>query len=91
MSGWLRLWAGDLDVAIEHFETAFRLSLRERDGAHCMGIGEAQFLQRRFNEAIITLLNALEALPEHAESTAISLPAMRIWDGSTKRERWSGG
>jgi class 3 adenylate cyclase len=25
------------------------------------------------------------------ESTAISLPAMRTWDGSTKRERWSGG
>ena len=66
MSGWLRLWAGDLDVAIEHFETAFRLSPRERDGAHSMGIGEAQFLQRRFNEAIITLLNALEALPGHA-------------------------
>ena len=66
MSGWLRLWAGDLDVAIEHFETAFRLSPRERDRAHSMGIGEAQFLQRRFNEAIITLLNALEALPGHA-------------------------
>jgi adenylate cyclase len=31
-----------------------------------MGIGEAQFLQRRFNEAIIALLNALEALPGHA-------------------------
>ena len=66
MSGWLRLWAGDLDVAIEHFETAFRLSPREKDRAHSMGIGEAQFLQRRFNEAIITLLNALEALPGHA-------------------------
>jgi len=66
MSGWLRLWAGDLDVAIEHFETAFRLSPRERGGAHCMGIGEAQFFQRRFNEAIINLLNALEALPGHA-------------------------
>ena len=66
MSGWLRLWAGDLDVAIEHFETAFRLSPRERGGAHCVGIGEAQFFQRRFNEAIISLLNALEALPGHA-------------------------
>jgi TolB-like protein len=41
MSGWLRLWAGDLDVAIEHFETAFRLSPRERDGAHRIGVGEA--------------------------------------------------
>ena len=66
MSGWLRLWAGDLDVAIEHFETAFRLSPRERGGAHSMGVGEAQFFQRRFNEAIIALLNALEALPGHA-------------------------
>ena len=66
MSGWLRLWAGDLDVAIEHFETAFRLSPRQRGGADYMGIGEAQFFQRRFNEAIINLLNALEALPGHA-------------------------
>jgi adenylate cyclase len=64
MSGWLRLWAGNLDVAIEHFETAFRLSPRERNSR--LGIGEAQFLQRRFDEAIVTLLTVLEELPGHA-------------------------
>jgi TolB-like protein len=64
MSGWLRLWAGNLDVAIQHFETAFRLSPRERNGR--LGIGEAQFFQRRFDEAIVTLLTVLEELPGHA-------------------------
>jgi TolB-like protein/class 3 adenylate cyclase len=66
MSGWLRLWAGDLDVAIEHFETAFRLSPRESHTR--IGIGEAQFLQRRFDEAIVTLLTAQEALPGHTQT-----------------------
>jgi pentatricopeptide repeat protein len=66
MSGWLRLWAGNLDVAIEHFETAFRLSPRERNGR--LGIGEAQFLQRRFDEAIVTLLTVLEELPGHTQT-----------------------
>jgi hypothetical protein len=32
-----------------------------------IGIGEAQFLQRRFDEAIATLLTALEALPGNAD------------------------
>jgi adenylate cyclase len=91
MSGWLRLWAGDLDVAIEHFETAFRLSPRETDRAHSMGIGEAQFLQRRFTRRSSPFSTLWKRFRDMRESTAISLPAMRIWDGSTKRERWSGG
>ena len=32
LSGLLRLWAGQPDLAIEHFETALRLSPRERMG-----------------------------------------------------------
>src|SRR4029077_12346107 len=30
--GWLRLWAGQPDLAIEHFETRSRLSPRDRSG-----------------------------------------------------------
>jgi pentatricopeptide repeat protein len=67
ISGWLSLWAGFPDVAIEHLETASRLSPREGQARYGIGIGEAQFLQRRFDEAIATLLTALEALPGNAD------------------------
>jgi len=65
-SGWLRLWAGDLDVATQHLEAAYRLSPREGNARHRIGIGEAQFMQRRFDEAIATLLPALKELPGQA-------------------------
>src|ERR1700746_135430 len=45
-SGWLRLWAGQPDRAIAHFETALRLSPRDRAVAPLLGIGIAHFLAR---------------------------------------------
>jgi tetratricopeptide (TPR) repeat protein len=66
-SGWLRLWAGHLDVAVEHLETACRLSPREGNARYRGGIGEAQFLQRRYDEAISTLGAALQELPGNAD------------------------
>src|SRR5438045_2314395 len=37
-SGWLRLWAGELDVAIEHFETSLRLDPRAPSPFHLNGV-----------------------------------------------------
>jgi TolB-like protein len=62
-SGWLRLFAGALDEAAQHFEFSLRLNPRDRRGFHLSGIGTAQFLSRRFDEAIGTLRLALEELP----------------------------
>ena len=45
MSGVLRLWAGQPDLAIEHVETSLRLSPRERVGQPLTVIGAALFLQ----------------------------------------------
>jgi adenylate cyclase len=67
ISGWLRLWAGDLEVAVEQLETACRLSPREGNARYRGGIGEARFLQRRYGEAISILLAALEELPGNAD------------------------
>jgi TolB-like protein len=66
ISGYLRLWAGYHDAAVEHLETACRLSPREPNAKYRMGIGEAQFFQRRFDAAIATLSAALEEIPGHA-------------------------
>jgi TolB-like protein/class 3 adenylate cyclase len=63
-SGMLRLWAGQPDVAIEHFETSLRLNPRDRmEGRSLTAIGIALFLQRRFDEAAAKLVVSLEGLP----------------------------
>jgi len=51
VSGALRLWAGQLDLAIEHAETSLRLSPRERVSQPLIYIGMAYFFKRRFEEA----------------------------------------
>jgi len=62
-SGLLRLWAGQTDLALEHLETALRLSPRERIGLTLTHIGTAYFFERRFAEAASKLLLAVQPLP----------------------------
>jgi adenylate cyclase len=62
-SGCLRLWAGQLDLAIEHERTSLRLSPRTRVGWALNVIGGAQFCGGRFEEAIQTLLLAIQEDP----------------------------
>jgi len=65
-SGWLRLWAGQPDLAIEHFETGLRLSPRDRSGNPALGIGVGHFFARRFQEARGMLLQSLDERPTWA-------------------------
>jgi len=60
ISGILRHWAGQHDIAIEHVETALRLSPRARVGTSHAVIGQAHFLSRRFDEAVPKLLLAIQ-------------------------------
>jgi TolB-like protein len=62
-SGALRLWAGQLDLAIEHAETSLRLSPRERLGTPLLYIGAAYFFKRRFEEAASKLLLDIQDHP----------------------------
>jgi adenylate cyclase len=62
-SGWLRLFAGQSDVAIQHFETSMRLNPRAQRGYHLGGIGMAHFLNRRFDAALAVLRISLEEVP----------------------------
>jgi tetratricopeptide (TPR) repeat protein len=66
ISGWLRLWAGDLETAVEQLQTAVRLSPLDPNATQIYGIGAARFLEGRFDEAIAMMLTALEQLPGHA-------------------------
>jgi adenylate cyclase len=62
-SGWLRLFAGQADVAIQHFETSMRLNPRGQRGYHLGGIGHAHFVNRRFDAALAVLRVSLEEVP----------------------------
>jgi adenylate cyclase len=63
ISGLLRNMAGQPDIAIEHADTALRLSPRARIGWSRGDIGMAHFLARRFDEAVPKLLLAIQDDP----------------------------
>jgi len=63
ISGFLRLWAGQTDLAIEHGEMALRLSPRARANEEAFLIGTALFFGGRFAEAVPRLWIAIEAAP----------------------------
>jgi adenylate cyclase len=67
VSGVLRLWAGEHDIAIEHTEAALRFSPRARVGTSLLLIGRAHFLSLRFDEAVPKLLLAIQEDPRSLE------------------------
>jgi tetratricopeptide (TPR) repeat protein len=62
-SGLLRIWAGQPDIAIEHIETALRLSPHARLGLSLLNIGIAHFYARRFEQGLPKLLLAVQEDP----------------------------
>jgi len=63
ISGILRIWADQPDIAIEHLEASLRLSPRARIGTSLSAIGHAHFVGRRFAEAVPKLLLAIQEDP----------------------------
>jgi TolB-like protein/class 3 adenylate cyclase len=63
VSGLLRLWAGQHDLAIEHVVTSIRLSPREATGQPLSLMGMAYFFKRQFYEAAPKLLLGIQDHP----------------------------
>jgi TolB-like protein len=63
ISGLLRLWAGEPDIAIDHVDVALRLSPRARVGPSLLILGGAHFFSRRFDEALPKLLLGIQDDP----------------------------
>ena len=66
ISGTLRNWAGQPDIAIEHVQASLRLSPRARVGTSFFLIGAAHFLSRRFDKAVPKLRLAIQDYPGYA-------------------------
>jgi pentatricopeptide repeat protein len=66
----VRNWAGQPDLALEHFETFLRLNPRERYAfiTYLTGLGMSLFFTRRFSEAVAKLREALERRPNYVMS-----------------------
>jgi TolB-like protein/tetratricopeptide (TPR) repeat protein len=62
-SGFLRLFAGQTELAIQHFERSLRLSPREAQWSQLTGIAIAQFFAKRFEIAAATFLRGLQENP----------------------------
>jgi adenylate cyclase len=63
LSGPLRVWAGEPDLAIEHIETSLRLSPREHMGQPLVVMGMAYFFKHQFDQAASKLLLAIQDDP----------------------------
>ena len=63
VSGLLRVFAGQSDLAIEQVETSLRLSPRERVGASLSVMGMAYFVKHQFDEAASKLILAIQDHP----------------------------
>jgi adenylate cyclase len=63
ISGVLRLYAGQPEIAIEHAEASLRLSPRARVGWALLTIGAAHFYTRHFEKAVPKLLLAIQEDP----------------------------
>ena len=66
ISGFIRIFAGHNDLAIQHIETALRLSPRGGLGNHLSAIGTAYFFKRQFEQAASTLHLSIQDHPGHA-------------------------
>jgi adenylate cyclase len=68
VSGWIRIWAGEPEVAIEHFNTSLRLNPRGLRPMHTLGLGIAHFFSRRFDDALPGLCASRRELPNFGET-----------------------
>jgi adenylate cyclase len=91
VSGLLRLWAGQPDLAVEHIEASLRLSPRARVGKSNSILGNAYLLGRRFEEAVPKLLLAIQedpSYPDQYRALAVCYAHMgRLDDGREMVER----
>ena len=68
VSGWLRLFAGDPELAIEHFSTSIKLAPRGQRMETLTGIGMGRVLSGRFEDAVAVLRVSLEQFPHFAQT-----------------------
>ena len=71
-SGFIRLFAGCTDEAIEHFERSLRLDPRTPlRPFHHAGLGCCYFMKRQFDEAVTLLVGSLRQVPTYPTTARV--------------------
>ena len=71
-SGFLRLFSGSAEIAIEHFEKSLRLDPRTpRRPFHQGGLGACYFFQRRFADAVAELESSRRQVPTYITASLV--------------------
>lgn len=71
-SGFLRLFSGSAEIAIEHFEKSLRLDPRTpRRPFHQGGLGACYFFQRRFVDAVAELESSRRQVPTYITASLV--------------------
>jgi adenylate cyclase len=71
-SGFLRLFSGSAEIAIEHFEKSLRLDPRTRlRHFHQAGLGACYFFQRRFADAVAELESSHRQAPSYITASLV--------------------
>jgi adenylate cyclase len=91
ISGILRRWLGQPDIAIAHVENSLRLSPRARVGTSFIRIGTAHLDSRRFDQAVPKLLLAIQEDPSSPQPYRLLAACYAHMAGSTTREMLSRG
>lgn len=87
LSGWLRAYDGQTEVAIEHFAHAMRLSPLDPTYYHMqVGTGFAHLLAGRFDDAILWADKAFQHEPRYISAAAV-MPASHALAGRKKEAR----
>ena len=78
ISGWLRIWAGEIETGIERIEASLRLSPHARVGYATGMIGAAYLIGGRFAEALPKLRLAIQedAVPLNYRGLAVCYALM---------------
>jgi len=88
MSAWLRAAEGDPDTAVEHMQTSMRLNPSSSDrGYQLSGLALARFGQRRFDEAVRLLREAIPLQP----SVSFNLALLAACHGHLRDARSAAG
>jgi adenylate cyclase len=91
-SGWLRLWAGLPEVAIDHLEKSLRLDPRDPTGGALMAKGVAHFFARRLDQAQTMLLLSLQQHPDWVPTNRfLAACVTRTWANGMRRKSSSSG
>jgi tetratricopeptide (TPR) repeat protein len=87
-SGWIRIWLGEPDLALQHVERAMRLSPHDPQLFNMQAcVASAHFLAGRYGEALSWAERAVRDNPRHSVAQAIAAASNALGGRMTEAQK----